>query len=123
MTSNKTLSDPGTPARRSGAARAGRQPGGVAGQTSAGRWPATGQRSSAGCPETARLLAEFLNYIQVEKRLSRNTAVAYEQDLRRYAAFLARRGREANQARRTDVQEYLGVLYRARLDRDRKSVV
>ncbi len=74
----------------------------------------------AGGPEasraTQRLIAEFLNYIQVEKRLSRNTAQAYERDLRRYADFLARRGLSAGQAGRTDVQEYLGALYRARLD-------
>jgi len=65
---------------------------------------------------TQRLIAEFLNYIQVEKRLSRNTVQAYGRDLRRYGDFLARRDLTANQAGRTDVQEYLGALYRAPLD-------
>ena len=61
-------------------------------------------------------MAEFLNYIQVEKRLSPNTAEAYERDLRRYAGFLAQRGLDPAGARRTHVQEYLGALYRAHLD-------
>jgi len=66
--------------------------------------------------QSRRLAAEFLNYIRVEKRLSLNTAAAYERDLRRYAAFLARSGRGLHQAARTDVQRYLASLYEARLE-------
>ena len=67
-------------------------------------------------PQTGRLIAEFLNYIRVEKRLSRNTALAYERDLRRYAEFLAGCGVPAAAAQRAHVREYLASLYRARLD-------
>lgn len=66
--------------------------------------------------DSARLIAEFLNYLRVEKRLSANTVAAYGRDLRRYAAFLERRGRGMPEATRIDVQEYLAVLYRAKLD-------
>ncbi len=77
--------------------------------------PSHAQRP-ASSPRAERVIAEFLNYIQVEKRLSRNTAEAYERDLRRYAGFLAERGLDPAGARRTHVQEYLGTLYRAHLD-------
>jgi len=66
--------------------------------------------------DARRLIAEFINYIRVEKRLSLNTAAAYERDLRRYAAFLAGSGRGPAQATRADVQRFLSSLYAARLD-------
>ncbi len=66
--------------------------------------------------DARRLIAEFLNYIRVEKRLAPNTAAAYERDLRRYAAFLEKSGRSPEQATRVDVQRYLASLYAAKLD-------
>ncbi len=66
--------------------------------------------------DDARLIAEFLNYLRVEKRLAVNTVSAYARDLRRYAAFLGKRGRRVVETTRLDVQEYLAVLYRAKLD-------
>lgn len=38
------------------------------------------------------LVQEFLNYITVERGLSRNTVQAYDRDLRQFAGFLAARG-------------------------------
>jgi integrase/recombinase XerD len=66
--------------------------------------------------DARRLIAEFLNYIRVEKRLSANTAAAYERDVRRYAAFLEADGGAPRQATRADVQRYLSSLYAAGLD-------
>lgn len=66
--------------------------------------------------DARRRIAEFLNYVRVEKRLSANTAVAYERDLRRYAAFLEKSGRSLEEANRADVQRYLASLYAAKLD-------
>ncbi len=66
--------------------------------------------------DARRRIAEFLNYIRVEKRLSANTAAAYERDLRRYAAFLEKGGRGPEEATRTDVQRYLASLYAAKLE-------
>src|SRR5258708_26150165 len=63
-----------------------------------------------------RLIAEFLNYVRVEKRLARNTAAAYERDLRRFSAWLAKRGVAGTGVTRVHLQEYLGDLYRAKLD-------
>lgn len=63
-----------------------------------------------------RLIAEFLNYVRVEKRLARNTASAYQRDLRRFAAWVARRGLTLPGLTRLHLQEYLGDLYRAKLD-------
>ena len=63
-----------------------------------------------------RLIAEFLNYVRVEKRLSRNTAAAYQRDLRRFAAWVAKRGLDLAGLKHIHVQEYLGELYRAKLD-------
>lgn len=66
------------------------------------------------------LIARFLDYIRVEKRLSANTADAYKRDLRRFAAFLAKSGAGAptplNKATRADVQRHLSSLYAAKLD-------
>jgi integrase/recombinase XerD len=63
-----------------------------------------------------RLIAEFLNYVRVEKRLSRNTAASYQRDLRRFAAWVAKRGLDLASLTRVHLQEYLGDLYRGKLD-------
>jgi len=63
-----------------------------------------------------RLIADFLNYVRVEKRLARNTASAYSRDLRRFAAWLAAEGVEPQAVTRIHLQQYLGSLYAAKLD-------
>jgi len=63
-----------------------------------------------------RLVAEFLNYVRVEKRLSRNTAAAYQRDLRRFASWVAKRGLDLSGLTHLHLQEYLGDLYRGKLD-------
>ncbi len=67
-------------------------------------------------PAAQSLVASFLNYIRVEKRLSANTAAAYERDLRRYATFLQKNGTALETASRADVQRYMSALYAAGLD-------
>lgn len=54
------------------------------------------------------LLKRFLNYLAVEKGLSRNTLEAYERDLRKYFHFL--RDRNLEDMRRTDLVSFLGRL-------------
>lgn len=66
--------------------------------------------------DTRRLIADFLNYIQVEKRLSANTVAAYRHDLQCYGTYLDLQGRSVAQATRLDVQGHLAALYRAKLD-------
>jgi integrase/recombinase XerD len=63
-----------------------------------------------------RLIADFLNYVRVEKRLARNTASAYARDLKRFVAWLDSNKVEAQAVTRIDLQQYLGDLYRANLD-------
>ncbi len=67
--------------------------------------------------DTRRLIADFLNYVRVEKRLARNTAAAYGRDLRRFGAWLSSKGLEARSVRRLHLHEYLAELYRSKLDR------
>lgn len=75
---------------------------------------ASGTGSKQGwSPETRRVLADFLNFIRVEKRLAANTAQAYRRDLDRFAGFLAGQGTGPVDARRLAVQEYLGELMRS----------
>jgi len=38
-----------------------------------------------------RIIAEFLNYVRVEKRVSRNTAAAYALDLQRFCTWIDKR--------------------------------
>ncbi len=66
--------------------------------------------------DARRLIAEFLNYIRVEKRLGANTAAAYGHDLRCYAGFLEKGERSLETATRADVQRYLSALYEVGLD-------
>jgi integrase/recombinase XerD len=59
----------------------------------------------------------FLSYMRVEKGLAQNTILAYGRDLRRFAAFLEKRGKhEAVEATRDDVVDFLSSLYKAKLD-------
>jgi len=58
----------------------------------------------------------FLNQLQVEKGLSANTLAAYGRDLRKFAAFAAKQKRGLRSITRDDVVDFLGSLYRRKLD-------
>jgi integrase/recombinase XerD len=58
----------------------------------------------------------FLSYIRVEKGLAQNTLAAYGRDLGKFAAFAAARKRALKQVSRDDVVDFLGHLYRHKLD-------
>jgi integrase/recombinase XerD len=61
-------------------------------------------------------IRSFLNYIQVEKGLAENTRLAYGRDLGRFSAFAVEQGKTIAQIDRTDIIDFLGSLYRRRLD-------
>jgi len=58
----------------------------------------------------------FLNYLRVEKGLSDNTLEAYGRDLAKFVGFTHKRGLKAHKIRRSDVVDFLGTLYRQKLD-------
>lgn len=58
----------------------------------------------------------FLNYIRVEKGLSENTIMAYRRDLAKFAAFAEKQRLRVDRIRRDDVVDFLGGLYRGKLD-------
>jgi integrase/recombinase XerD len=58
----------------------------------------------------------FLNQLQVEKGLSANTLAAYGRDLRKFAEFAAKQKRGLRSITRDDVVDFLGSLYRRKLD-------
>ena len=58
----------------------------------------------------------FLNYLKVDKGLSKNTIENYERDVRKFAAALAKRNRALERVERGDVVDFLGALYRRGLD-------
>jgi integrase/recombinase XerD len=58
----------------------------------------------------------FLNYLRVEKGLSDNTMQAYRRDMEKFDCFLRERRIGLLRARRGDVVDFLGKLYRAGLD-------
>ena len=54
------------------------------------------------------LLEEFVNHLEVERGLSRNSITAYERDLRRFIGFLEKRGTHSlDDARRSDISAFL----------------
>lgn len=55
-------------------------------------------------------LDPFLTYLAVERGLSRNTVRAYATDLKRFASFLSERDKEAGEAERTDVIDFMDLL-------------
>ena len=60
----------------------------------------------------------FVGALRFEREMAENTCVAYERDLRDFAAAQARRGKSsAAELAREDIADYL------RAERDRKSVV
>jgi integrase/recombinase XerD len=59
----------------------------------------------------ARLLADFLDYLRIEKGLAPLTVSAYTTDLNQFAQFLEKRKRAFLAARRNDVREFLQQLF------------
>ncbi|MEA3560281.1 MAG: site-specific tyrosine recombinase XerD [Candidatus Omnitrophota bacterium] len=54
-----------------------------------------------------KILAEFLNYLTVERGLSNNTIRAYQRDLRRYIEFLGKKGIYSfDKVKRKDVTDF-----------------
>ena len=58
----------------------------------------------------------FLNHARVEKGLADNTLAAYRRDLEKFAAFCAKENLRLQTVTRDDVVDFLGSLYRAKLD-------
>lgn len=63
-----------------------------------------------------RLLHDFLDYLKVEKGVSRLTVSAYEHDMAQFSDFLAKRKRSLDAARRQDVRDFLDALFSDQLD-------
>jgi integrase/recombinase XerD len=63
-----------------------------------------------------RLLSDFLDYLKVEKGLSRLSVSAYSHDMEQFAEFLAKRRRTLDAARRQDVRDFLDSLFSNQLD-------
>jgi len=55
------------------------------------------------------LLKRFLNYLAVEKGLSRNTLESYERDLRKYFHFMD--GKTPDDIRQQDVLDFLSHIF------------
>jgi len=58
----------------------------------------------------------FLNHARVEKGLAQNTLNAYGRDLAKFQAFAASRRLDLRRVSRDDVVDFLGNLYRQKLD-------
>lgn len=58
----------------------------------------------------------FLNFCRVEKGLSDNTIAAYQRDLGKFARFAAQQKLPIGRVERDDVVDFLGTLYRQKLD-------
>ena len=56
------------------------------------------------------LVLDFLAYLEFERGLSRNTLNAYRTDLLQYGTFLAKRHRNATEADRGDIADFLADL-------------
>ena len=72
--------------------------------------PPKSDRATSGAPASAlaRDLASYLDYLSVERGLSRNTLAAYRRDLTSYLAFLAERGVDArDDVSRHDVGDFV----------------
>jgi integrase/recombinase XerD len=57
------------------------------------------------------VLADFLDYLRIEKGLAKLSVAAYTTDLLQFAEFLERHKRHLTNARRTDVREFLQQLF------------
>src|SRR5215469_10342876 len=64
----------------------------------------------------ARVLADFLDYLRIEKGLAGLTISAYRTDLNQFREFLEKRKRAFPAARRSDVREFLQQLFSHGID-------
>jgi len=63
-----------------------------------------------------RAVHTFLSYLKVEKGLAGNTISAYSRDLKKFAAFMAKRGTPLTAICRDDIVDFLRTLYQQKLD-------
>jgi integrase/recombinase XerD len=61
-------------------------------------------------------MREFLNYLKVDKGLSKNTIESYRRDMVKFVALMADRDLSIAQIERSDVVDFLAGLYRSGLD-------
>jgi len=66
--------------------------------------------------QSTALLAGFLDYLKIEKGLSRLTVSAYTRDIGQFSAFLKHRKRALAAARREDVRDFLDSLFAHHVD-------
>jgi integrase/recombinase XerD len=64
----------------------------------------------------SRVLADFLDYLRIEKGLAKLTVSAYSTDILQFAEFLEKRKRVLMTAQRADVREFLQQLFSHRVD-------
>ncbi|MFB0527331.1 MAG: site-specific integrase, partial [bacterium] len=57
--------------------------------------------------KSSKLLEEFINYIEVEKGLSKNTKLAYQGDLSQYIEYLEENEKIATAITHSDIMEFL----------------
>ena len=64
----------------------------------------------------SRVLADFLDYLRIEKGLAPLSISAYTADILQFSEFLGNRKRELLAARRTDVRDFLQQLFSHQVD-------
>src|SRR5271168_2760255 len=64
----------------------------------------------------SRTLADFLDYLRVERGSAQLTIAAYASDLAQFAEFLEKRHVVLSKARRDEVREYIQELFSNQLD-------
>lgn len=67
-------------------------------------------------PRMENAVTAYLSYLQVEKGLSANTLAAYRRDLQKFVTFCERQRRMLPAITRDDVVQFLGSLYKSKLD-------
>ncbi len=66
--------------------------------------------------QNERLLHSFIDYLKVEKGLSKLSVSAYAHDIAQFSEFLAKHKRSLDNARRQDVRDFLDELFSNALD-------
>lgn len=67
-------------------------------------------------PTNSHLLADFLDYLRIEKGLAPLTVAAYSTDIRQFSEFLEKRRRKLLNARRNDVRDFIQELFSNSVD-------
>jgi len=78
-----------------------------------------GQRveaTSSGSNPLAHEVAEFLNYVRVEKGLAYNTVMSYRRDLMSFVSYLGSAGKDLQSVTRDDLRNFFASLYARELD-------